>query len=357
MTNLLTIFAGKNIKRCLLLLCLSMLLSHALVRAQADIHFSQFYETSILRNPALTGVFADDYKLGAYYRNQWSTISNPFQTGLVSAETHAPVSRMNNDFFSFGLLGYFDEAGSIDQKITSLYLAAGYNKCLNSDHNTFLSVGFTGGYIQYSFDPSKATFNNQFVNGHYDPNAPILETLPNPKFSFFDVGAGINFNTSTGPDNTTTYILGVSGYHFNQANLSYYGIPGLIEEIRWNINGGIGSKISENVNLMIQANYANEGTYTELIGGGLLTWTAVSQGLQDVFAFSAGLFYRYDDAIIPVVKIKHKNLSVGFSYDVNVSSLKDASDMAGGFEITVFYTGSYSGANNGVYKKTICPRF
>jgi len=347
----------KKTMRSILLLCLCMFTLPVFVHAQADIHFSQFYETSILRNPALAGVFEDDYKFGAYYRNQWSSISNPFQTGLVSAETHAPVSHMNNDFFSFGLLGYADEAGSIDQKITAIYLAAGYNKSFNTDHKTFLSVGFTGGYLQYSFDPSKATFNNQYVNGHYDPNAPILETLPYPKFTFFDVGAGINFNTCAGPDNKTTYVFGVSGYHFNQANLSYYQIPGLTEEVRWNVNAGISTAMSENVGLMLQANYANEGTYTELIGGGLVTWTAVSRGLQDVFALSCGVFYRYDDAIIPVVKVKHKNMSLGFSYDVNVSSLKDASDMAGGFEMTLFITGSYSGANNGVYKKTICPRF
>jgi len=346
-----------HIKYSILLLCLCFITMPVLVHAQADIHFSQFYETSILRNPALTGVFADDYKLGAYYRNQWSTISNPFQTGLVSAETHAPVSHMNNDFFSFGLLGYDDVAGSIDQKITAIYLAAGYNKCLNNDHKTFLSVGFTGGYLQYSFDPSKATFNNQYVNGHYDPNAPILETLPNPKFTFFDVGAGINFNTSTGVDNKTTYVFGVSGYHFNQADLSYYQVPGLTEEVRWNVNAGMSTAVTENIGFMAQFNYANEGTYTELIGGGIISWTAASHDLQDVYVLSCGAFYRYDDAIIPVVKIKHKNLSLGVSYDVNVSTLKEASLMDGGFEMTLFITGSYSGANNGVYKKTICPRF
>src|ERR1017187_6841431 len=72
--------------------------------AQADIHFSQFYETSILRNPALTGVFEDDYKFGVYYRNQWSSITNPYNTTLFSAETHFAVSERSDDFVSFGLL-------------------------------------------------------------------------------------------------------------------------------------------------------------------------------------------------------------------------------------------------------------
>ena len=325
-------------------------------RAQADIHFSQFYEMAILRNPALVGVFQDDYKFGAYYRNQWSTISNPYQTGVISAETHAPVSAVNNDFFSVGLLGYADQAGSIDQKISAVYLALGYNKSLNADHNTYLSAGFTGGYLQYSFDPSKATFNNQYVNGQYNANNPILETLPNPKFTFFDAGAGINFNTSTGEDNKVTYVLGVSGYHFNQANLSYYQVPGLTEEIRWNVNAGVSCSLSENIALMLQANYASQGTYTEAIGGGLISWTAASQGLQDLYVFSFGAFYRYGDAIIPVVKIKHKNWAVGISYDVNISTLQDASNLQGGYEVTLFVSGNYNNRNS-PQKKTICPRF
>src|SRR5438445_800840 len=139
----------KILKKILTVTYLLMFICPAVTFGQADIHFSQFYETSILRNPALTGVFADDYKLGAYYRNQWSSISNPYSTFLVSAETHFQVNQTSEDFVSIGLLSYSDKAGSIDQKITTFYPAINYNKSINSDHNTFLSFGFTGGYMQY----------------------------------------------------------------------------------------------------------------------------------------------------------------------------------------------------------------
>ena len=64
------------------LLC-SMVVFPAGSWAQADIHFSQFYENSILRNPALTGVSSDNYKVVAYYRNQWSSVTNPYETMLA----------------------------------------------------------------------------------------------------------------------------------------------------------------------------------------------------------------------------------------------------------------------------------
>ena len=324
--------------------------------AQADIHFSQFYEMSILRNPALTGVFSDDYKFGVYYRNQWSSISNPFRTALVSAETHVGVSSRNDDFLSFGLLGYVDEAGSIDQKITAIYPAINYNKLLSPDHNTYLSVGFAGGYMQYSFDPGKATFNNQYQNGHYNASNPSLENLPNPKMTLFDLGGGVNLNTSAGADNKLTYIIGFSGYHFTQPKFSYYQSAGFNENIRWNGNLGVAGNFTENISIMAQANYARQGPYNEILVGALLSWTAASQAFEETVVLSGGAYYRYADAIIPVVKLKYKHLALGISYDVNISTLKEASKMQGAYELTLFVSGKYAG-KNGLASKTVCPRF
>ena len=341
----------KNITVILLFLVLGQK-----VMAQADIHFSQFYETSILRNPALTGVFADDYKLGAYYRSQWSSITFPYQTTLISAETHASISRRSDDFLSFGILGFNDKAGSLNQQLMSFYPAINYNKSLNPDHNTYLSVGFTAGYIQYSFDPAKATFNNQYMNGLYDPSNPSLENLPAPKMSFWDLGAGVNYNTSLGRDNATTVILGASAYHFTKPNFSYYQYPNQSLNIRWNGNGAIGFEVNDDVNVQLQANYARQGTYNEIMVGGILNWSFASLGAETVFAMGLGAYYRFNDALIPVVKVKYKNFALGVSYDVNVSTLKEASNMQGAYETTLFITGLYPN-KNGVLKRTVCPRF
>ena len=331
-----------------------VLLAPARSFAQADIHFSQFYETSILRNPALTGVFEDDYKLGAYYRSQWSSISNPYVTKLISAETHFNASRTSDDFFSFGILGYADKAGSIDEKITAFYPAINYNKSINPNHNTYLSVGFTGGYVQYSFDPTKATFNNQYMNGMFNSSNPTLENLPNAKMAMWDMGGGVNYNSSRGENNTLSYIIGFSGYHFTQPILSYYHNPKISENIRWNGNAAVSSVFSDNVSIQVQGNYALEGTYTEIMAGGLVNWTQV-KGMENLFVISGGAYYRVNDAVIPVVKVKYKTLAVAVSYDVNVSTLKEASNLQGGTEITVFFTGNYT--DKGITRKTVCPKF
>jgi type IX secretion system PorP/SprF family membrane protein len=243
----------------------------------------------------------------------------------------------------------------VDQKIASVYPAVNYNKAINPNHNTFLSIGFTGGYIQYSFDPSKATFNNQYLNGSYNASNPSLENIPNSKFSLLDVGAGINYNTSSGANNDVSYIIGVSGYHFSQPVLSYYKNPKITQNIRWNGNAAVTAGINDNIKAQFQVNYALEGTYQEVMVGGLVNYAAIYTGQTTVFAIAAGAFYRYGDAIIPVVKVKYQNIAMGISYDVNLSSLKEASNFQGGAEVTLFLSGNYT--DKSVQKKTVCPKF
>ncbi len=323
--------------------------------AQADIHFSQFYETSILRNPALTGVFGDDYKIGAYYRSQWRSVSFPYTTVLVSGETHFQIKETSEDFVSVGLLSYYDKAGSVDQKITTVYPAINYNKSLNPEKNSFLSFGFTGGYMQYSYDPAKATFNNQYQGGKYDPRNPTMESLPNAKMTVWDLGAGINFNSSRGENNKLTYVIGISGYHFTTPKFSYYQKAEVTENMRLNGNVGVSSNLNDRFSYMVQGNYAMQGTYREIMIGGLIHWNQKMVSAEDIFTISGGVFYRFQDALIPVVKVNYKKLCMGISYDVNISTLKDASNMQGGLEFTLYHTGNFT--DKGISKKTVCPKF
>ncbi len=322
-----------------------------------DIHFSQFYETSILRNPALTGIFTGDYKVGVVYRNQWSSISKPFQTAVVNVETRIPVRGEANDFVSLGLLAYYDKAGSISLQTTTLYPAINYNKSLSREQNTFLSVGFTGGFIQRSFDPSKATFDNQFQNGEYDPANPTGEVLPDPNFTQWDIGSGISLNGTSGQDNNVSYVVGVSGYHFSRPKYSFYSDRNINIGIRWNVNAGVSVQASEVFSYQLHANYMRQGTYTEIIAGGLVGWNKMPPSSSAIlFSIYGGLFYRVNDAIIPTVKVRYKDLSVGISYDTNLSSLSKASNLRGGFELSLVKTGLF---RDPLYEKsrTLCPHF
>lgn len=325
-------------------------LAAANARAQ-DIHFSQFYETAILRNPALTGIFTEDYKVSGMYRSQWGSISKPFRTVQVSAEMRIPVGREVSDYLSIGILGYSDKAGQINFRTSGFYPAINYNKSLEDNHSSFLSVGFTGGYVQRSIDISKMTFDNQYGN----PGGGSGEQMPNPKIAHWDLGAGVSFNSSMGQDNRSSYFIGFSGYHFTNPKESFFENNNLINpKTRWNLNAGLNLGLDESWNLLAHGNYMLQGSYQEIIAGGLLRWSRFNSMNRRDFALSGGCFYRVNDAVIPTVKLEYKGQTFAASYDVNISSLKAATNLRGGLEITVFTSGFFNG---GYDDKHLCPRF
>jgi type IX secretion system PorP/SprF family membrane protein len=336
-------------------LAILSILAPCLAVGQADVHFSQFYEATVLRNPGLIGVSDQDYKVSLAYRNQWASIANPFETAMFTAEGRFPVSYASSDFISIGLMFNYDKAGSVDRKITTFYPALNYSKCLNSNKNTYISMGFAGGYLQYSFDMSKATFNNQYQNG-YNPGAGG-ENIPVTKVGILDVGAGLNFSTIGGANKDILYTGGISAYHLTRPQNSFFKNNNMTLAMRWNANAGFSKQASDEFVYQVHVNYAQQGMFREVMIGGMLGWNAVVKGaINSVFTVYAGLYYRYNDAVVPVFKIRYKDLSFSASYDVNISTLKAATSMQGGYEIMLIKTGMFPN-NDAATGKVMCPRF
>ena len=57
-----------------------------------DIHFSQFFEAPLYRNPALAGIVNADVRVQTVYRSQWNSIANAYKTTSLNAEYKLPVS-------------------------------------------------------------------------------------------------------------------------------------------------------------------------------------------------------------------------------------------------------------------------
>jgi type IX secretion system PorP/SprF family membrane protein len=323
-----------------------------------DIHFSQFYENEIFHNPGLTGIFSGDYKAGIDYRSQWGSVTTPFTTTMVSAETRILVARDIGDYISFGFALTYDKAGSISFTSEQVYPAIAYNKALGDLHNTYLSVGLTGGYIARSVDMTLMTFSSQYVNSSYSANNPTGETSTFKGLHNYDVGTGISLNSSLDRNSRFNYYIGAAVYHVNSPRESFSGIGASTNlPMKWEFNGGIHLPISDNFSFTVQANYSVQQPYQEFIFGGLFTWRPVPVGMPNIFAFTFGLQARYQDAIIPTFKIDYKNTAIGFSYDINNSSLgSSAGTGTGASEITLYVRGKYNHKKN-PNDPLMCPRF
>src|SRR3954464_20900 len=77
-----------------------------------DIHFSQFFEAPLLRNPSLAGIYTGDIRVQAVYRDQWNSVTNAYKTASVNGEYKMPIGKMN-DFITIGLQFLYDKAGTV----------------------------------------------------------------------------------------------------------------------------------------------------------------------------------------------------------------------------------------------------
>jgi len=322
-----------------------------------DIHLSQFYETPILRNPALIGLFNGDYRIQAVYRNQWNNVTVPYQTGALSAELKFPVG-MSEDYVTAGIQFTYDRAGTARLQSVQALPAVNYHKSLSQDKNMFLSVGFTGGIVQRQFDQSKLTFNNQYTGGQFDPTAGTGEEgrLALRGYSYLDAGAGISFNSTLGPDEQVTYYLGAALYHFNRPKLSFYKDATIALDPKITINAGITIPMDERLKLIAQYNQINMGAYNEYLGGALLGYSLYDDGLESTRAFYFGAYLRVKDAIIPSVRLDMETYEVGITYDANISNLRTATKGFGGFELSLVFKG-FLNSRNSTLDAVHCPRF
>ncbi len=320
-----------------------------------DIHFSQFFETPLLRNPALAGIFSGDIRVQAVYRNQWNSVTVPYQTGSFNAEYKKPIGK-GDDFITFGGQILYDKAGTVALQSTHILPAINYHKSLSADRNMYLSLGFMGGWVQRSIDRSKITTNSQYDGTGFNPGLSSGETFPRNSYSYLDGTVGLSFNSQVGENEDNNIYIGAAYHHFNKATkVSFYGNPNYEMIPKWVGSLGLRLSMNESSYFTFLSDYSKQGTFTEIMGGALYSWK-----LDDIedpkYILHAGALLRWKDAIIPVVKLEFKPMAVSLSYDANLSQLKTASRGRGGFELALTYQ-KFLDRNNTSADAVRCPKF
>lgn len=314
--------------------------------ASQDIHFSQFFEAPLWRNPSLAGIYTGDVRIQAVYRDQWNSVTNAYRTGSMNAEMKFPVGR-SDDFVSGGLQILFDRAGTIGWTTAHVLPAFNYHKSLSAERNSYLSLGVMGGWVQRRFDPSKVTTNSQYDNGG------LGENFPSTQYNYVDGSVGMSYNSNLGADPDNNYFLGAAYHHFNRPKGSFYRQAEIEMQPKWVFSGGLKFGVTDYSYLTIQGDHSFQGGFAETVGGAMYGHKLGEDPTNPLYTLHAGAFLRWNDALIPVLKLDYNPFSVSISYDVNISKLKPSSYGRGGFELSVSYTGFR--AAKGEY--LLCPRF
>jgi type IX secretion system PorP/SprF family membrane protein len=313
-----------------------------------DIHFSQFFNSPLLRNPSLAGIFTGDIRVMGVYRDQWNSVTNAYKTGYADAEFKKPIGKAD-DFVTLGMQIMYDHAGTAGWTTVQAMPALNYHKSLSNQRNSYLSLGFMGGIVQNSIDRSKITTNSQYEGlGDGEPNL-------RPQYTYLDGSVGMSYNSSLNDNPENNFYLGAAYHHFNRPRNSFYRNPKIELNPKWVYSGGIRFTVSDQAYMTVIADYSTQGSFSEAIGGAMYGLKLGPDYDKPDYVVHLGTFFRWNDALIPVLKLDYNPFSIALSYDVNVSPLKLSSYGRGGFELSVTYIG-WSKRSTSV-DAMFCPRF
>jgi type IX secretion system PorP/SprF family membrane protein len=319
-----------------------------------DFTFSQFYEQPLLRNPALAGVFTGDLRVSMAYRDQWASITVPFRTTALGIEHKIPIGQ-HNDVLTIGSEMSMDPAGDIRLKRTQILPVINFHKSLDDEKDTYLSLAFMGGPVFSQFDPTQLKFGDQFVNGSYSASNASSQILTNTGYSYWDVSTGLCFSTQLGNQNRFYMAAGLA--HFAKPVIhSLTTTSADFLSPKFSLNFGLSGMLGERGHFISFADYITQNGSRQILGGALFGMEVRQYEDEEPVIFYAGSFLRWGDAIIPAVKMDFNHMSIGVSYDVNVSKLNTATNWRGGLELTASYRG-FLKIRNSTLDRVRCIRF
>lgn len=321
------------------LLMLPLLLASAPLLGQ-DIHFTQLYESPFLRNPSLAGIYNGQLRASAVFRNQWQSVTVPYKT--MGAAVEYKLNGLCEDDLeniNLGIQVMRDEAGDSKLQRTQLQAAISYRRKLSNQ--LYIAGGFLAGPVSSSFDPRGLKWDDQFVNGVFDPTQPTRQPILNSGRNYFDLSAGLSLNGGNQYASMQWY-TGVALHHINKPSVGFGAANSIDSKLpmKLTLSGGLATAINDmDDRIIFHADVIWQQPHNEVLISALYKkWLYNETGESDQgVSLTMGAIYRWADAICPVVKLNFNQWSVGASYDANISKLTVASQLRGGFEFTLLY--------------------
>jgi type IX secretion system PorP/SprF family membrane protein len=303
-----------------------------LCKGQAqDYQFGQFYAVPLYYNPAFAGANLNS-RLTTAYRNQWAGLQGwkgwlaSFDFFLKNASSGSGLFVSNNQI---GRLGYSQTNAMLQYAYRSRF-----SKSLR------LSTGIGLGFGQVSWDFSKSVFGDQLA---VDPAVPTSQDpLAGRSQSAFYPDLQIGFLLYSPKWWASLSIL----HPHNPA----YNLNGENQiERRINLSGGYRFELKKPTDYKgeISPNaitpsvlIRNQGTVSQLDLGLYVHYVPLVfglwyRGLPTTFEVKDGKKTLNQDALTALLGIKQNNLSIGYSYDINLAGLVGI--LGGSHEISLTY--------------------
>lgn len=329
------------------ILLIFFLISYSFTFSQ-DIHFSQFYNSPMNVNPALTGNFAADYRIIANERTQWSSISVPYQTFALSMDASGQKKIKG---FAPGIYVFNDKAGDSQLSTFQLNISAAYPFTINTKKTMFLIPAIQTGISNKKINYDKLRFDNQYNGYFYDPKISNQELFIRNAITYLNLNVGTLLKYIL--DSTFNFVSGISIYNITKPKQSFFD-----EEVRLDRRGvfffNTEKQLNNNLIILPSAIFQIQGKFKEIILGSELKYiiSKDNYNFQSVFG---GLWLRTRDAAFISLGFDYHQFKITASYDFNISNLKVASNYRGGLELSIIYI--YKKFIPKIVKHSYCPAF
>ncbi|MBL0053371.1 MAG: type IX secretion system membrane protein PorP/SprF [Bacteroidetes bacterium] len=289
-----------------------------------DPQFTQFYASPLYLNPAFAGT-ARCPRVMLNYRNQWPALNRAFVTYAASYDQHFDVLSGG-----IGLILLKDDAGEGTINTTSASFMYSYQANLSRKFSIKAALQAT--YMQKRINWDKLTFGDM-IDPRYGFVYETQEVRPNESKGFADFSAGILGYSEK-------FYGGLAVHHLTQPDEAFI------------VNGAsaLPMKSTAHVGLMLpiagSSTYGrdkDDGTYLSpnLLYQQQRSFNQLNVGMYFLKSpFVGGLWYRgsfgkevTSDAVMALVGLQKGMFKVGYSYDVTISKLSNAS--GGSHEVSV----------------------
>jgi type IX secretion system PorP/SprF family membrane protein len=307
------------------------LLTTAALHGQ-DVHYSQMYSTPLYVNPAFTGNHECEYRVGANYRQQAASFTVPFETYTAWGDTRFyPNFLRRRGWFGLGGHLYYDNAGYGDLKKVQGMLFAAYSQGFNADNSLYGSLGVGLGYTNRSINAHKLIFGDQWdydlLEFNLGMSSQDITNIRNTSIFYPDFNLGLMLHHVV--DERWMYEVGGSISHILEPEETFFGTNNNRIERKYIGHFGVQRILSDYFLLKPEIYHVMQNGVHETVFGANLVYSAIELKLH------GGLWTRFGRDVIPALGVEYNRFTLLFTYDVNVSNQRRASNYQGGFEFSL----------------------
>ncbi len=323
----------------------ALILCPALVAAQQDIQFTQFHNAPIRLNPATAGVFYGSFRASAAHRIQWHSMTQNITSSNFSFDMPLLSELTGQDLFGVGINVGQDEAGSSAFKSLTANINLNYGKAFDRDEKHFISFGMMGGYGQREINYDALNWGKQWDVTGYNQSLPSFEPAnPSTNMNFVDVASGLHYFYSDHQAWQTQ--LGFVVGHLNRPQIGFYEGEDLKLDRKYTFHGSAEYHSHSNkVAISPKILWVQHGELRSITLGSefdfLVSEAGKILGKTKEVTIELALFYRWKDALSPMLGFNLAGWTIASSYDFTVSSLTPTTSGLGGPEFHVIYKGGY----------------